>query len=89
MPQPLVAPVWVTRLRHDAGIVATARQDEVDIRVEQVRQLENGTPRRHVVGHRSQCEHRNLDVLDMDRPAIDLETALRQIIAELKLAQIF
>ena len=89
MTQVFVAAAPVTRLGYDAGVVPACRQHEIDLSVEQMRQLENGSPRRDMIRDGTNSKDRSVDGLDIDRLAVNFEPSLGEVVVEIEPAQIF
>ena len=85
----LEAGARVVRSRDDAGVVAAAREQEGHVSVGEQVDLEHRAPGRDVVALRPDGEDRRADVAERDRPAVDREAALGEIIVEEQPPQIF
>ena len=81
--------VRMAGLGQDAGVVAAIGQHEGGIGIGQVMELVDRAPRRDVIQFGADREDRHPDVVDADRAAIDLEAALREVVVQEQLPQIF
>src|SRR5271157_6258786 len=81
-------PAPVTRLAHDARIVAAAREYEGDVSVAHEIDLVDRAPRRDMVRFRGYRKYRCADVAQHDRSAVHLVRPFEQVVVEEEAAQI-
>src|SRR5271169_1861703 len=82
------APAPVTRLAHDARIVAAAREYEGDVSVAHEIDLVDRAPRRDMVRFRGHRRYWRANVAQHDRSTLHLVPPFEQVVVEEEAAQI-
>ena len=78
----------MARFTDDTGIVSACRKHKRNIRIGQMVEFKHRPPRCDMIFFRSDCENRNENVRQEDRPTANFIAAADEIIIQIKMAEI-